>query len=282
MKSITPELKAHLETGGPFLMADLYTITLVSGVTLRWVDYDIDVTANGWSFSSNGPAVKRGKTRVVIGVEVDTLDISIYPKPSDMVDGMPITAAGPAGTFDGASIKLERAFMTAPNTVVGTVVLFVGRCADLTCGRTELQLRVNSSVEALNCNLPRNLYQAPCLHSLYDTDCGVARASFGISSIVTSGSTSILLNSGLSNQDGWFDRGYIVMLNGALAGARRTIKKYSDSSILLLSPLPATPSVGDAFIAYPGCNKSSDCAEKFFNLSNFRATPLIPTPETAT
>ena len=281
MKSITPELKAHLEAGGPFLMADLYTITLVSGVTLRWADYDIDITANGWTFSSNGPAVKRGKTRVVIGVEVDTLDISIYPKPSDMVDGMPITAAGPAGTFDGASIKLERAFMNAPNTVVGTVVLFVGRCADLTCGRTELQLRVNSSVEALNCKLPRNLYQAPCLHTLYDSGCGVARASFGIVAIVTSGSTAMLLNSGLSYPDGWFDRGYIVVTSGDLAGSRRTVKSYSTGVISLLSPLPAAPSVGDSFVAYPGCNKSSACADKFLNISNFRATPFIPTPETA-
>lgn len=281
MKSITPELKSHFEAGGPFLMADLYTITLVSGVALRWADYDVDIYANGWTFSSNGPTLKRGKTRVVIGVEVDTLDISIYPKPSDLVDGMPITAAGPAGSFDGATVKLERAFLTAPNIAIGTVVLFVGRCADLTCGRTELQMRVNSSVEALNCKLPRNLYQASCLHTLYDSGCGVARSSFGIGSIVTSGSTSMLLNSGLSYPDGWFDRGYIVMSSGDLAGSRRTIKSYISGVVSLLSPLPDVPAIGDSFVAYPGCNKSSDCFDKFSNLTNFRATPFIPSPETA-
>jgi uncharacterized phage protein (TIGR02218 family) len=281
MKNLDAPLIAHLATGGPFLMCDLYTITLTSGTVLRWADYDVDVPSGGFTFSSSGPALKRGRTRIVLGVEVDTLDVSIYPDSTDMVDGLTITAAASAGSFDGATLKLERAFLAAPATVIGTAIMFTGRFADLTASRTEVAVRVNSFTEALATQLPRNLYQASCVHTLYGADCTVSRAAFGVGSTVAGGGTRQLINCGLANTAGWFDRGYLLMTSGTMAGTRRTIKSYSPGAINLLSPLPATPAVGDTFTAYPGCNRSSDCAATFANLPNFRATPYIPVPETA-
>lgn len=281
MKNLDAPLIAHLATGGPFLMCDLYTITLTSGTVLRLADYDVDVVSGGFTFSCSGPALKRGRTRIVLGVEVDTLDVSIYPDSADMVDGLTLTAAASVGSFDGAKLKLERAFLTAPATAIGTAIMFFGRFADLTVSRTEIAIRVNSFTEALATQLPRNLYQASCIHTLYDADCTVSRAAFGVNSAISSGSSRQMVNCSLGNASGWFDRGYLLMTSGPMAGTRRTIKSYSPGAINLLSPLPATPAVGDTFTAYPGCNRSSDCAAKFANLPNFRATPYIPVPETA-
>lgn len=281
MKSITPELQAHLEAGGPFLMADLYTITLVSGQVFRWADYDTPILYDGWTFSATGPILRRSKTRCVLGVEVDTLDISICPRPGDIVDGLPMLAAAHAGSFDGATIELERAFLTHPATVIGGVILFVGRAADLTISRTELQMRVNSPTEALNCKLPLNIFDPACMHLLYDDDCGVQRVLHAQGSVAMSGSTDRVIYCGLMAGVGWFDRGYIEVTSGDLAGTQRTIKSSASGEIRLFLPLPAAIGVGDSFIAYPGCNRSSDCVNKFGNLPNFRATPFIPSPETA-
>lgn len=282
MKTLSAPLIAHLATGGPFLMADLYTITLASGTVLRWTDYDQDIPWGGNTFSASGPALLRGTTRTVLGVEVDTLDVNVYPKATDLVDGIGFAAAAAAGSLDGATLKLERVFLTPPATAIGTTILFFGRFADVTVARSGVAIRVNSFTEALAVMLPRNMYQAGCLHTLYDADCGAVRATFGNASTAASGSTAGTINCGLAQAASWFDRGYLLMTGGAMAGARRTIKSYVPGVITLLSPLPAAPGVGDGFTAYPGCDKSlATCTARFSNAANFRACPFIPQPETA-
>ena len=284
MKNISTALLAHLQTGSPFVMADLYTVTLASGTIYHWADFDQDIVhpTNGYTYSCSAPVLKRGKTRTVIGIEVDTLDISIYGRATDIVNGLPILAAAQAGAFDGAKLVLERAFLSPIPTVIGVINLFTGRFADVTLGRTEFQVRVNSMTEALNISLPRNIYQPGCIHVLYDTGCTLNKATFGTSSAITSGTTTTNLHCGLTQAAGFFNRGSIKFISGALSGVTRTVKSYAIGSVSLLLPLPATPAVGDTFIAYAGCDKQqSTCQGKFNNLPNFRGAPYIPVPITA-
>ena len=162
------------------------------------------------------------------------------------------------------------------------VNLFTGRFADVTLGRTEFQVRVNSLTESLNINLPRNIYQPGCTHVLYDSGCGLTKSTYGTSSTITSGSTTSQLNCALSTGAGYFNRGSIKFISGALAGVTRTVKNYSPGSIGLLLPLPNIPAIGDTFIAYAGCDKQqSTCTSKFNNLAQFRGAPYIPVPMTA-
>jgi len=52
--------------------------------------------------------------------------------------------------------------------------------------------------------------------------------------------------------------------------------------MLFNSPLPFAPNAGDAFTAYPGCDKTQNtCTAKFNNLANFEGFPYVPAPETA-
>ena len=266
-------------------MADLYTVSLASSAVLRWADFDVDVThpATGQVHTASGPVLRRGQTRVVIGVEVDTLDVSIYPRASDLIAGVPMLAAARSGAFDGATLALERVFLDAATLgAVGVVSLFVGRFADLQLSRTEIQARINSGTESLAIPMPRNLYQPGCGHTLYDTGCGVSRAAFGVSATVGSGSSVTTLLCGLAQGAGWFDRGYVAFESGPLAGIRRTVKSYAPGVLSLFSPLPSMPAVGAAFMVYPGCDKTkATCQGKFSNLGAFRGMPFIPVPETA-
>ena len=284
MKNISSTLKTYLQAGGEFVMADLYTVTLASGTVFHWADFDQDIVhpTNGYTYISTGPVLKRSKTRTIIGVEVDTLDISIFGRSTDTVNGLPLLAAAQAGAFDGATLVLERAFLSPIPTALGVVNLFTGRFADVTLGRTEFQVRVNSLTESLNINLPRNIYQPGCTHVLYDSGCGLTKSTYGTSSTITSGSTTSQLNCALSTGAGYFNRGSIKFISGALAGVTRTVKSYSPGSISLLLPLPNIPAIGDTFIAYAGCDKQqSTCTSKFNNLAQFRGAPYIPVPMTA-
>ncbi len=284
MKNISSTLQTYLQAGGEFVMADLYTVTLASGTVFHWADFDQDIVhpTNGYTYISTGPVLKRSKTRTIIGVEVDTLDISIFGRTTDTVNGLPLLAAAQAGAFDGATLVLERAFLSPIPTALGVVNLFTGRFADVTLGRTEFQVRVNSLTESLNINLPRNIYQPGCTHVLYDSGCGLTKSTYGTSSTITSGSTTSQLNCALSTGAGYFNRGSIKFTSGALSGVTRTVKNYSPGSISLLLPLPNIPAIGDTFIAYAGCDKQqSTCTSKFNNLAQFRGAPYIPVPMTA-
>lgn len=282
MKNLSPTLQAFLQANRSYLMADLYTITLASGQALRWVDHDRDVTANGWTHSCSAAVLTRGRIRWVIGVEVDTLDLTIAPAASTLVGGQPLLAAAVAGAFDGAQLMLERAFLDASLSVVGTVIMFVGRFADVTVGRTAMSVRVNSPLEALAIKLPKNVYQTGCIHTLYDAGCGTSRAAQARAGTVAAGSSASSVLCGLTQAAGFFDRGYLEFTAGAMLGVRRTIKRSVPGSLVLLLPLPSVPAVGDAFSAYPGCDKSiATCSTKFANLANFRGYPFVPSPETA-
>lgn len=270
-----------LNSGQQFMMADLYTFTLVSGTILRYTSWDADQVYYGQTFSASGPLIERSRVRTVIGVEVDTLDLTLWPDPTHLVGSQPWLAAAASGALDGALVSLYRVFMDAAGAIVGGYINFSGRWSDFTMTRTEIRAAVRSDLELFNVKIPRNLYQAGCLHTLYDADCGVNRAGHAVGATVSS-ATRTTLSCALAQAAGWFDLGYIRFDSGALAGTKRSVKSYTPGSFVLLNPLPMVPSAGDAFTAYPGCDKTlATCKAKFDNLIAFRGFPFIPQPETA-
>jgi len=78
MIAASPELQQFLATARSFVMADLYTITLASGQVLRYTDAGIQLYAGGVNYSASGPLIKRTGVRIVRGIEVDTLSVTLY------------------------------------------------------------------------------------------------------------------------------------------------------------------------------------------------------------
>ena len=285
MKTASAALVTLLGSATQFIMADLYTLTLPSGTVLRYTSADTNITSDGATYDSRGPLVKRGATRTTIGLEVDTLSLTVSADATHLVDGTPFIAGALAGALDGASVKLQRVFMsswTAPP--VGSVVLFSGRVSDVSGSRTEVRVTVKSDLELLNVKLPRNLYQASCLHTLYDAGCAVNKLSRTVTGSVTGANgTGQWLQSDRSDAAGWFDQGVITFQSGPNAGVQRTVKAYAGGQFWFALPLPKPPQVGDTFAVYPGCDKTKDtCSAKYANLARFKAYPFIPIPETVT
>ena len=163
MKPASAELIALLNSGEQFMMADLYTFTLAGGTAiLRYSAAPTAIVANGHLFAA-GPKFERSKTKVVIGTQVDELDIKIYPETTDLVGSTPFLEAAWQGQFDGALLQLERAFMGAAgsgygDTSAGTVILFSGRISDIGCSRTGIEMKCRSHLELLNIQMPRRLW----------------------------------------------------------------------------------------------------------------------------
>jgi uncharacterized phage protein (TIGR02218 family) len=283
VKSADPALVTLLSTAREFWMADLYTFTLVDGTVLRYTSADVDVVAGVRTFSYSGPIIQRSRTRIAIGTAVDTLDLTITAQSDTLLSGLPWLQAITNGALDGATVDLERAFAATPGAAIaGTVLLFSGRVSDTTTDSLNARVIVRSHMELLNTPLPRNLYQPPCGFSLYDTGCGVSRASFLVNSSVASGSTRQVINCALAQASGYFSIGELVFTSGANLGVRRTVKSYTPGVVTLAYPLPRDVTVGNTFTIYPGCDKRlTTCDTKFANKARFRGTPFVPVPETS-
>lgn len=280
MKSASPELIA-LMASNEFRLADLVTITLKDASVLRYTSLDIPLIYAGNTYA---PIVmERGRTRVVLGVEVDSLDLRLYPTDSQTVNGNLFLPAVHAGAFDGAEVRLERAYMPAwGDTSPGTVNLFEGRVSEIELDGLEVHFRIASFLELLNTKMPRNVYQAACINTLYDGACGASRATFAVYGTAISPSSREMISATLPQADGYFTQGVVQVTSGANAGVYRNVKLFSTGHFFLSIPLVYPVAVGDTFTAWPGCDKLLDtCTNKFSNAARFRGFPWIPTPETA-
>lgn len=282
MKSASAPLIALLNGSQQFMMADLYTLTLIGGGVYRYTSWDGDQTWGGNVFSSVGGLFKRSNVRTIIGCEVDELNFTVTAAPTLLIAGVPFLQAVRTGLLDGAMLLLERAFMSVPPAVVGTLIHFDGKMSTATVSRNEASPKIKSFLELLNVAMPRNLYQPGCLHTLFDVDCTLTKSAWKVSSSILAGSTAALLNVSVVQAAGWFSLGTVTFTSGANAGLSRTVKQHVSGQLQLILPLPVAPTVGDTFDAYPGCDKmQATCSAKFSNVAHFRAMPFIPVPETA-
>ena len=270
-------------------MYDLFTITTPAGLTLRYTSAETSLTVNGVTYTA-GPIIRRSRTRLTVGIEVDTLDLNIAADASVTVNGVPIIQFIAGNGLNGARVLLERAFSPGPGqAITGTLPLFSGRVSDTPAiTRAEARVTVKSDSEILNVKLPRNIYQAPCLNTLFDSACGLVRASWTASGTAQSATDAqrLYFTHALAAAAGMYDLGVCTFTSGGNAGVSRTVRSYQTvagsgvNRITLMSPLPVAVANGDAFTIYAGCDKKqSTCSGKFSNLARFRGTPYIPTAE---
>ena len=288
MKSTTSPVIAALNAArgafdAPIVFAECFTFTLSTGTVLAWTNVDLPVTYNGVTFSASGPLVQGLKYKSSVGLEVDKQQITIAARPTDLISGAPALQAIRDGAFDGASVQRDRVFLTAiGGSAIGGVTLFHGRVSTVDqVGRTQAQITVASDLVILDYDMPRNLYSATCVHTLYDSGCGVIRGTYSASGTVGSGSSASLINTSAAALG--HAQGSLVFTSGVNANVKATVKSVvNGTSLTLMYPLPAPPGVGDAFNVAFGCDHTrGTCQAKFANLANFRGFPFIPPPQIA-
>jgi uncharacterized phage protein (TIGR02218 family) len=282
VKPASAALTALLNGSEQFIMADLYTFTLVGGSILRYSAAATALIVNGQTFAS-GPKFERSKTKVVIGVQVDELDIKVYPEPTDLIGDLPFLEAAWQGQLDGALLQLERAFMPAyGDTSPGTVVLFSGRISDIDCSRTGIDMKCRSHLELLNIQMPRRLWQASCTHIFGGPMCQFNRASLAVTFPAGAGSTQTAIT-GAPSSTTPFALGTITGTTGANAGYSRTVAEFVSGGTVTVKLAFLSPVAnGDEFQLLPGCDRTiATCTNVFNNAVHFGGFPYIPTPETA-
>jgi len=282
VKASTPQLRALLATGN-YVWADIWTITLNGGTVIRWTSADRAVTAYGQTFAL-GPAIDRSAISEKVGFEVATMVVNLDAGDDDLINDTPIIQFIANRGLDGALVRLERAFKpTWADPTTGTVIRFSGRVTSIgNIVGTHAEITVSSHLILLNINVPTELYQVPCLHSVYDAGCGLDPEDFAATGIIASGGSALGFGSNLGGGAGIYSQGRIAFLTGANAGVSRSVKTFDGAGgVALIEPLPAVPAAGDTFRAYQGCDLTmATCHDRFNNLGHLKATPFVPIPQT--
>lgn len=251
------------------MIAELYTITVSTGVTYYFTTADFDIPYRGVIYVSNDFNLERSAITTSVGVSVDDVTLTVHR--SDRSSGISQMAMN--GFFDNAKVKIER----ARDTYV--VHLFEGMVSDTRVDRVKVDLVVSSPLLLLNTEMPRNAYSSGCIKTLFDSGCGLVKSAYAHNYVMLSGSTVRRLAFTSAYPDGYFDLGMVTITSGVNSGVICTIKSQAGGFIWLSYPLANAPSIGDTFTAYPGCNKTLARCTEFSNQAKFRGFPFIPTPE---
>ena len=276
---------ARVNPDVPLIMADAFTFTLLSGLVLCYTNVDVTFSYNGNTFLANSILIDGLKYKAAVGLDVDQQQITVSARSTDTISGgAPFLQALRDGSFDGCEIIRQRVFFSdhVGGTAIGAVILFKGRLGNVEeIGRTTAKLMVNSDLVLLDIDMPRNIYQPTCLHTLYDSGCTLVKNAFGTNGVVGSGSTASVINwQGASAN---FVQGSITFTSGVNDGVTATVgSAVAGGSLSLLYGLESVPAAGDTFTVYFGCDHTpGTCNTKFDNLANFRGFPYVPPPQMA-
>ncbi|MDR5170733.1 DUF2163 domain-containing protein [Methylobacillus flagellatus] len=282
MKTIPIAVQALLDSPVQvYRRADLFTIITATGITLRWTGCDVPVKLDALTF--NPVPLERGRVRWVMGIEVDTMELTVFPPADLAVEGVPFITAARTGALKDATLLLERAYFTDFSLpAAGAIHQFEGSISvDLVTG-VEVKMSVKSFTNLLNREMPARAFTPGCGNTLYDTGCGVNREARAMTGSVQAGSNRRQIKHALSLTDAYLNYGAIEFTSGANQGVQVTIGRTTSDTLNLVVPLRADVAVGDTFKAYPGCDRTLDtCINKFANKARFRGFPWIPKPETA-
>lgn len=290
---------------GQFVYAHIYTVTLAGGAgVLRFTDADLNITDTTNTWDSRGIRVDLETSRTLAhwkrGLDVDTWLLALLPRVvdeitgaafPDKINGVPYVQAVAGGAFDGADIVVDRAYFSAwpqpyqlTNTPVGILRIFVGLPAEIDLTDTQIIVTINDYRDLLNTKMPRNVFQAGCGHTLYDSGCTLVAATFAKNGTAIGGTTRKSIKSVpiVPGGSGTFVLGKLTMTSGLNATFSRTVKQWSSAGGFdLLNPFPFDVVAGDTFQAFPGCDKTQATCNAFANILNYGGEPFIPAAETA-
>jgi uncharacterized phage protein (TIGR02218 family) len=208
-----------------------------------------------------------------------------------MIGSLPWASAVRAGIMQEAMVRVDRGYVAAwPATPtlslvpVGLVNVFFGRVAEIDFGRSSIQININSPLELLDIDMPRNLFTVECRYALFSPQCTLNAAAFA--EAVTIGavtSTQQFAMNDLTRADGYYALGNIAFTSGLNAGLRMMIRTSigATGALTLLAPMPWTVAPGDLATIYPGCDKTVATCTRFGNVLNHGGFTLIPAPETS-
>ena len=140
-------------------ICDLYTLTLADGTVYRFANYDRDVIYADKAYRHGRFLFQRNQVKLQGAPSVDTLGVTVYCEPDDMLGDVPFMAGCHNGLLDQSMMTLSRAYFNN-NTCVGIVPVFSGRCEVQQSGGLAVKLSIKGLIQGLAAPLPVRMFAA--------------------------------------------------------------------------------------------------------------------------
>lgn len=274
---------------------------------LRFTTADFDINANGFTYTSTLRIDERSSKVLAHwkeGFNVDTWVVVVMPRPvepltgapfPDTIAGVPWLQAVQGGSLDGCEVVVDRAYFASMPTwpmppggavPVGTVnAIFAGVIGTVDTTNVAAVLSLLDWRTLLSIQAPVHVFAGQCRHTLFDIGCSLAAPAFVVPGQALGGTTQAAIANALATPLGsrTYVQGRVTMTSGLNAGFARTVTGWDGPGkpLRLLVPFPFTIAPGDAFNAYPGCNKTEAACNLFANILNYGGQGRVPAPETA-
>lgn len=274
MKSLSPQLQAHLDAGTTTL-SWCWRITRADGGVFGFTDHDRTLYLIGTEFEPESgltaSEVRSGSDLSVDAQDAQGVLTSDRITETDILDGR----------WDNAEVELWRVNWADTSQ---RVLMRRGVIGQIRRGRLAFVAEMRSQAHVLGQTVGR-MFQATCDAELGDVRCRVnldAPSFKGTGSVIDILRDRAFTASGLGGfAAGWFAFGTVTWTSGVNAGRRAEVLSHDlvdGIAILTLLEAPVRPIVGsDAFVIRAGCDKRiATCHAKFANVANFRGFPHIP------
>lgn len=269
------EFFAHMGSGST-TTCRAWALTRRDGVVLGFTDHDRDLGFEGIAFKASSGLSARALQQST-GLAVDN---------SEAVGALSDAAISEAdiltGRYDGAEV---RAWAVNWADVSERVLQFRGTLGELTRAGGSFTAELRGLAERLN-QVQGRVYHRLCGAALGDRACKFVTDQPGFATEravqVVEGAQIFRFASFAGFEDRWFERGRVIVLDGAATGLEGLVKSdrlAADGSrvIELWQALRAGIARGDRIRVIAGCDKRPEtCLQKFNNFMNFRGFPHVP------
>jgi uncharacterized phage protein (TIGR02218 family) len=270
-RSVSANLKTHL-AGNVLTVNHLWEITRVDATVHRFTDCDVDISYGGNTYKT----LNSGQLTAIdqkAQLNTDNTDLKL------ILDDNEISKSDvEAGKLDFAAVKIY--LINRESTADGVVKLLAGRLGEANIRNDrEATIEFRSLAQMLAQKIGR-VYAHECDADLGDARCGVTLATYTVTGTLTGVTDNQeFADSSRSESDDHFNYGLLTWTSGNNNGLSMEVKDYvsSTKTFTLMSPMPFTVQVGDAYSVYQGCDKvKSTCINDFNNVVNFRGFAEIP------
>jgi uncharacterized phage protein (TIGR02218 family) len=267
MKSITPELAAHL-AGEVTTLATCWRVTRTDTVTFGFTDHDRDLVIDSITYRAASGML--GSASASQGLTAQSVDISGIISDDSITEEDIL-----AGRYDFAEVTLF--LVNHADLTHGSLWITQGVMGEIRHSKhqfiTELQGIRIKCLRSIG-----SLYSPTCRAQFGDSRCGMNLSLHQVTGSISSvTSRSLFQDSGRTEANGHFTFGSIEFLSGNNNGLFGEVKAFSNASILLALPMPYAVEVGDNYRLTAGCDKLfATCAARFENAVNFRGEPHVP------
>jgi uncharacterized phage protein (TIGR02218 family) len=266
--------KDSIQGSNPYV-AEIYDIEFEDGTHKRFTSAGKNIDFDGDTYYA--VPISRADSKQEGSVKVGALRVTAQL--GNLTDSLiDINEIRHRRTLDRAELKLYQVDL---NDKSNYQLFFNGFTGRVMVTNTLLEVNFRDIFFLMKQKIPANTFSRSCPWGFGSDECTLTLSSEKISGTADAGGDDrLILDSGITEDDGYFNRGFIEITSGSLSGERSTVINYTTGSFLCLTPFSEAVGSGTTFDVYPHCQKTRKrCKEFFANSDNFRGFTHIPRPE---